>query len=130
MLDSLSFSSLYLLLLSSSTLSFKMVKLHSFGALAAVSTLLPAVSVASPVASSLLRLAERQSDFFAITGVTEGGQQPRLNLRELQRNPEHKDLWAIYILALQSLQAVDQKDKLSWYQVAGKTFYFTIQKQD
>ena len=105
-----------------------MVKIRSFGALAAASTLLPLVS-ASPVGSSLLRLAERQNDYFVITGVKEGGQQPRLNLRDLQSNPEHKDLWAIYILALQSLQAADQKDKLSWYQVAGQKQFMSIERK-
>lgn len=97
-----------------------MVQIRSFSALAAASTLLPSV-LASPVGSSLLRLAERQNDYFVITGVTEGGQQPRYNLRDLQSKPEHKDLWAIYILALQSLQAADQKDKLSWYQISGQS---------
>ncbi|KAH7130414.1 hypothetical protein B0J11DRAFT_602761 [Dendryphion nanum] len=101
-----------------------MVKLFSFGALSVASTLLPLVVFASPVQFDLVRLAARQNSNFVITGVTEGGQQPRLNIRDLQSKPEHKDIWTLYILALRSLQEVDQQDKLSWYQVAGKIMIY------
>ncbi|KAI9767433.1 MAG: hypothetical protein M1840_005662 [Geoglossum simile] len=58
---------------------------------------------------------------FAITGVQSGrgpnGSVPlRLEIRELQRNP---DLWNLYILGLERLQSVDQKELLSYYQLSG-----------
>ncbi|KAI9775145.1 MAG: hypothetical protein M1839_001396 [Geoglossum umbratile] len=58
---------------------------------------------------------------FTITGVQDGrgqnGSVPlRLEIRELQRNP---DLLNLYILGLDRLQSVDQKQLLSYYQLSG-----------
>lgn len=41
---------------------------------------------------------------------------PRLEIRELQRNP---DLFNVYLLGLQRWQNTSQDDKLSYFQVAG-----------
>jgi len=58
---------------------------------------------------------------FTVTGVQDGsgqgGPKPlRLEIRELQRNP---DLWNLYILGLDRLQSVDQRELLSYYQLSG-----------
>lgn len=41
---------------------------------------------------------------------------PRLEIRELQRNP---DLFNLYLLGLQRWQSIGQDDKFSYFQVAG-----------
>ena len=55
----------------------------------------------------------------AITGITEFGTQPRLEIRELES--AHPDQWNIYLLGLARFQATDESDELSYYQIAGKT---------
>ncbi|KAF2259452.1 Di-copper centre-containing protein, partial [Lojkania enalia] len=40
----------------------------------------------------------------------------RLEIRELEKN---KDQWNIYLLGMRKFQSMDQKNKLSWYQIAG-----------
>lgn len=42
---------------------------------------------------------------------------PRLEIRELQRNP---DLFNLYLLGLQRWQNTSQDDKFSYFQIAGK----------
>lgn len=50
---------------------------------------------------------------------------PRLEIRELQRNP---DLFNIYLLGLQRWQNTSQEDKLSYFQVAGMLTFFESSK--
>ena len=52
---------------------------------------------------------------FQITGAP-GPVHPRLEIRQLQNNP---DQFNIYLLALQAMQLTSQSNKLSWYQVMG-----------
>jgi tyrosinase len=96
-----------------------MVGLCPLGILAAASSLLPLASFASPLLAGKNALETRQDDFFVVHGIEEGGIQPRLNVRDLASKPEYKEIWTLYLLALQRLQAMDQTDKLSFYQVAG-----------
>ena len=56
------------------------------------------------------------SSLVAITGATQGGIQPRLEIHQLQQDA---DQWNIYLLALQAFQAMDPSDPQSWYQIAG-----------
>jgi tyrosinase len=58
---------------------------------------------------------------FGITGVQDGrgqnGSVPiRMEIREMQKNA---DLWNLYILGLDRLQSVDQRELLSYYQLSG-----------
>lgn len=53
----------------------------------------------------------------AITGAADGGQYPRLEIRDLQKN---SDQWNLFLLAIEHFQAKDKNDPLSWYQIAGK----------
>jgi tyrosinase len=99
-----------------------MVGFHSFSALAAVASTITSMSLASPLTSespATNSIQKRQNDFFVVHPIEDGGVQPRLNIRDLAGKSENKELWALYILAIKRLQAVDQKEKLSYYQVAG-----------
>jgi hypothetical protein len=53
-----------------------------------------------------------------VTSGAEGGVQPRKEIRDLAKN---KDEFDLYIQALTSFQAVDQKNITSYYGVAGKS---------
>jgi len=70
--------------------------------------------LAAPEAPALHR---RQSSLTPVTGITEFGVQPRLEIRQLEQNA---DQWNIYLLGLARFQATNQSDKLSYYQIAGK----------
>ncbi|KAI9886218.1 MAG: hypothetical protein M1823_001953 [Watsoniomyces obsoletus] len=67
-------------------------------------------------------LMQRQLGTLGITGVQSGrgsdGSVPfRLEIRQMQiQNP---DQWNLYLLGLERLQAVDQNQLLSWYQISG-----------
>lgn len=68
--------------------------------------------------SALLR---RQDGIFSILGIAGLGVssiQPRLEVRDLERN--HPDQWNVFLLGLQRFQSVSQDDKLSYFQIAGK----------
>ncbi|KAF2747125.1 Di-copper centre-containing protein [Sporormia fimetaria CBS 119925] len=61
----------------------------------------------------------RQDGYFPVLGVPGVGDSiphPRLEIRELEKNPEQ---WNVYLLGLARLQSKDQNDKLSYYQLAG-----------
>lgn len=76
--------------------------------------LLHQIEELAPAAASAIR--KRQDGFVSVTGITQFGVQPRLEIRELEKNA---DQWNIYLLGLARWQATDQRDKLSYYQVAG-----------
>jgi tyrosinase len=52
----------------------------------------------------------------SVTGVQGTGIQPRLEIRELEKN---KEMFNLFLLALARFQATDQNSKLSYFQIAG-----------
>jgi tyrosinase len=85
--------------------------MHSFTFLFVLSTL------------AILSISGLFADAFAITGVTGGvianGPRPaRRDIVEFQRNGGAG--WDLYILSLQKMQAANQSDPLSYYQIAGE----------
>ena len=98
-----------------------MVGVHSFSTLAAAFLTFPLSSFASPIQHSSLDLESRQAnDYFVVSPVLDGGVQPRLDIRDLERKPENQEMWTLFLLALQRLKNVAQSEKLSFYQIAGK----------
>ena len=84
--------------------------------LAALSTFFASV-LSSPIGSASEGLESRQTgQYYAITGVKVGGVQPRLEIRDLQKQPEQ---WNLFLLALARFQAADQNNRESFYQIAG-----------
>lgn len=63
-------------------------------------------------------LERRQSSgpYTAVTGVTGFGSQPRLEIRQLEKNV---DQFNLYILGLDRFMKADESQKLSYYQIAG-----------
>lgn len=71
---------------------------------------------ATPIAEPDQTLVTRQNNFYAITGVQEGGTAPRLEIRQLENTGRQ---WNLFILALDRMQRARQSAKLSYYSVAG-----------
>lgn len=56
------------------------------------------------------------NSFFSVVGVQGCGVQPRLELRDLEKDAE---LWNMFLLSMARFQAMDQNQKISYYQIAG-----------
>lgn len=66
-----------------------------------------------------LRLRKREpSQSPIVTGLPRVNGQPplRLDIRDLEKD---KDMWTLYILALNWMQYTDQESPFSWYQITG-----------
>ncbi|KAF7868351.1 hypothetical protein EAF04_004883 [Stromatinia cepivora] len=74
--------------------------------------------LSSVIASPLSKAGnlKARADTFAITGVQDGGIQPRLEIRSLAANPTQ---WNLFLLAMIAYQKTEQSDLLSYYQIAG-----------
>ena len=59
----------------------------------------------------------RQNNFFPITGPPVGGVQPRLEIRDVAANADYYNL---YLLATIRFKALNQDEKLSYFQISGK----------
>ncbi|KAK8205900.1 hypothetical protein HDK77DRAFT_379302 [Phyllosticta capitalensis] len=68
------------------------------------------------VLESLPRRQANNGGSYAIVGPDSGSTEVRLEIRDLQRDTQQ---WNLYLLGLQKFQAMDQNDKLSWYEVMG-----------
>jgi hypothetical protein len=64
-------------------------------------------------------LDKRQIAPFAVSGVSGGGVQPRLEIRQLMENTNQ---FNIYVLAIQAMQQDNQDDFLSYFSIAGNAF--------
>ncbi|RAL65136.1 hypothetical protein DID88_001242 [Monilinia fructigena] len=81
--------------------------------LAALSFLLSSI-IASPLSKP--ENLKARADTYAITGVQDGGIQPRLEIRSLAANPTQ---WNLFLLSMIAYQGADQSQLLSFYQIAG-----------
>ena len=61
-------------------------------------------------------VAKADDSYFSVVGVQGTGVHPRQELRELQKD---RELWNIFLQAFSRFQAMDQSEKISYYQVAG-----------
>ena len=61
---------------------------------------------------------KRDNAYFSVLGVKGliDGTHPRLEIRELEKK---EDQWNLFLLGLWRFQNMNQKDKLSYYQIAG-----------
>lgn len=57
------------------------------------------------------------SGFTIVTGIQNTSPQPRLEIRQLEKNA---DQWNIYLLGMRRFMRTNQTEKLSYYQIAGK----------
>ena len=62
--------------------------------------------------------ANSSGGYTIVTGIQGTGIQPRLEIRQLEKNP---DQWNIYLLGMNRFMSSNQSEKLSYYQVAGKS---------
>ena len=59
---------------------------------------------------------DKRASYLAITGLASSGTNPRLEIRQLQKNIPQ---WNLYLLALNQFKGMSQADKSSYYQIAG-----------
>lgn len=57
------------------------------------------------------------SGYTVVTGITGTSPQPRLEIRQLEKNA---DQWNIYLLGMARFMRTNESEKLSYYQVSGK----------
>jgi tyrosinase len=86
-------------------------------ATATLSLLVPAHTASNASSGGSCGAPKADDSFFSVVGVQGTGVHPRQDLRVLEKDPE---TWNMYLLALMRFQAMDQNEKLSYYQVAGK----------
>ncbi|KAF2866880.1 common central domain of tyrosinase-domain-containing protein [Massariosphaeria phaeospora] len=61
-------------------------------------------------------ISAQDDSYFSVVGVQGAGIYPRQELRELENDSE---TWNLFIQAFARFQAMDQSEKLSYYQIAG-----------
>jgi hypothetical protein len=94
-----------------------MKSLLSFTGLATLLSLLVNVqAVTNSTNGPSCGVAKADDSYFSVVGVQGTGVHPRQELRELQKDTE---LWNIFIQAFARFQAMDQDQKISYFQVAG-----------
>jgi len=59
----------------------------------------------------------QDDSYFSVVGVQGTGIHPRQELRELEKDTE---TWNLFIQAFARFQAMDQSNKLSYFQIAGR----------
>ena len=65
---------------------------------------------------SCIAPSNQTTDYWSIVGVQGTGIHPRLEIRDLEKQPE---MWNLFIQAMEKFQSMDQKEKKSWFQIAG-----------
>ena len=91
--------------------AFSIPAMGVFSALAFITS-----TIASPHGGRPMN-RRQDGDYFVIRGVTGTGVQPRLEIRNLEKQTEQ---WNLFILAMDRFQNMNQNDKLSFYKIAGK----------
>ncbi|GAB7324456.1 hypothetical protein MBLNU13_g08380t2 [Cladosporium sp. NU13] len=71
---------------------------------------------AEPLLNRRQSPANSSGGYTVVTGIQGTGTQPRLEIRQLEKNPDH---WNIYLLGMNRFMRSNQSEKLSYYQVAG-----------
>ena len=85
-------------------------------AIATLSILSAAQAAHTNSSSGASCAAPVDNSFFSVVGVQGCGVQPRLELRDLEKDA---DLWNMFLMAMARFQAMDQNQKISYYQIAG-----------
>ena len=69
--------------------------------------------------------------YYPVTGVldrelNDGSLPVRREIREMEND---QDLWTLYLLGLDFMQATQQEDPTSWYKIMGKLHHFRYQSK-
>jgi tyrosinase len=90
---------------------------HFTGATAALSLLVTVQAALSNSSAPSCGAPKVDDSYFSVVGVQGTGIHPRQEIRDLEKDTE---TWNLYIQALARFQAMNEKDKTSYYQVSGK----------
>jgi tyrosinase len=88
---------------------------HLFTSVVALAGVVPGAWCSQEIQSETSALEVRQSGFFPITGVQEGGSAPRLEIRQLQKRRKQ---WNLFIQAMERLQHEGQGKESSYYSIS------------
>lgn len=99
-----------------------MIVFSTLAAIAAASSNLLSFATATPI-SPEESIHTRQDSYYILQPLTDGGVQPRLEIREMERNPAYREVWALFLLAVERLKVTDQQSKTSFYGIAGRFPY-------
>lgn len=70
----------------------------------------------------LIPRQSNSSGFTVVTGIQGTSPQPRLEIRQLEKNV---DQWNIYLLGMNRFMRTNETEKLSYYQLAGELWRLT-----
>jgi tyrosinase len=91
-----------------------------FSSLAGFATTLSLLTAAQAASNSTdgpsCGAVKADDSYFSVVGVQGTGVHPRQELRELEKDTE---TWNIFLQAFARFQAMDESEKVSYYQVAG-----------
>jgi tyrosinase len=94
----------------------KSLFLHIASATTTFSLLNTAHAVPSNSSGPVCGAAIVDDSYFSVVGVQGTGVHPRQELRDLEKDTE---TWNMFVQALVRFQAMDQNEKISYYQIAG-----------
>lgn len=92
--------------------------MKSFTTLTTFVYLLTQAQAASNSTGPSCSVAKADDSYFSVVGVQGTGVHPRQELRELEKDTA---LWNIFLQAFARFQAMDQSEKVSYYQIAGRS---------
>jgi tyrosinase len=85
-------------------------------ATATLSLLVPTHAASSSSSGPSCGAPKADDSYFSVVGVQGTGVHPRQEIRDLEKDTE---TWNIFLQAFARFQAMDQNEKISYYQVAG-----------
>jgi tyrosinase len=87
------------------------------GATATLSLLVTVQAVLGSPSGASCGAPKVDDSYFSVVGVQGTGVHPRQEIRDLEKDTE---TWNLYIQALARFQAMDEKEKTSYYEISGK----------
>lgn len=91
--------------------------MKSFSSFATFISLLMQAQAAFNSTGPSCSVAQADDSYFSVVGVQGTGVHPRQEIRELEKDTA---LWNIFLQAFARFQAMDQSEKVSYYQIAGR----------
>ena len=89
-------------------------------ALAGLAATLSFLGSASAQGGSCPVPGSKPDEYWSVVGVQTGEVHERLEIRALEK--DYPDQWNLFLHALSHFQAMDQNDKLSYFQLAGTSY--------
>ena len=89
-----------------------------FTLLVGLAATLPYLTGAQTLDGDSCPVDDEDDSYVSVVGVQGTGIHPRMEIRQLEKD---KVTWNLFVQAMARFQAMDQSDKLSYFQVAGQS---------